>query len=66
MARARRSLEDLEREGEAVNCTDMLELAYGRAVIGCDREEDHPGLHYDNEDRVYWLEGAPKLEEIEW
>ncbi|QBI98091.1 hypothetical protein SEA_FIREMAN_7 [Microbacterium phage Fireman] len=39
-----------------------------RGAIGtleCHREPDHGGMHRDNTENLYWMDGAPPLEVVE-
>lgn len=46
-------------------CTEMKILHPAIGSIHCDREQGHPGSHFDRAEHMYWLAGAPKLETIE-
>lgn len=41
---------------------------YLRGAIGwleCNRGVNHPGMHFDRSEHLYWFEGAPSLERID-
>jgi len=36
-----------------------------RGYLGCDREVDHPGMHYSADYGIWWFPKAPALEVFE-
>lgn len=47
-------------------CTDRKMLYPAIGELGCDRERNHTGYHYDRAERLYWFPGATRLEEIQF
>lgn len=46
-------------------CRERRTLYPNLGTLTCMREEGHPGNHFDKSERLYWMPGAPKLEEVE-
>lgn len=44
-------------------CVGFKSLVVGR--LFCDRQKDHPGIHRDDTEGIYWERTAPPLEWIE-
>lgn len=47
-------------------CQETKTPFMGMDALGCGREDNHQGYHFDRFENLYWFPGAPKLETFEF